>query len=124
MDMGEKCKVARILDLYSTEDAERPLLAKILHWCQAQGAHCTDYFTTKGFHTGALEDTGCFEIGASPILAKIPWLLSPVDRTMSRPSINLAYSASPEMESWVRDKTQWYVTKADGDQDRPNPSRV
>ncbi|MBU1975754.1 MAG: hypothetical protein KKG59_05100 [Nanoarchaeota archaeon] len=113
----EGYKIARILDFISFDDAEEFALNEAVKYCKKEGADLIDFFFTGDFHKEALEKTGFV---SAEKYKNLPMLFNPIDR--GRTSINFAFKLTNldyYAEKMNKDKN-WYVTKGDGDQDRPN----
>ncbi len=112
-------KVARIVDFVSGDGAELFALEKAIEFCKGKGADLVDFFFSGDFHAGSLGKAGFVEAKREPFEA-IPMLFSPIDR--ERKNINFAFKAVNRklLDERVNNFDNWYITKADGDQDRPN----
>ena len=79
-----------------------------------------DFFFTGDFHVPSLELCGFKEAHKKPY-SLIPIRFDPIDRNIM--TINLAYKIlnSKRVDRRINQIDNWYVTKGDGDQDRPNP---
>ncbi|MBI3075303.1 MAG: hypothetical protein HYY92_03810 [Parcubacteria group bacterium] len=105
-------KIARVIDLIASEEgAEAPLLADFLQRAKKEGAHMADFLFSGNFHKKALKKTGFFLSKQTPFDA-LPTLYSPI--TYKKNFINMGHDLAVPFRDG-------YFTKADGDQDRPNP---
>jgi hypothetical protein len=105
-------KIARIVDFMSDDEAEVFTLTKVIEFCKDNEVDLADFYFSGNFHEEALGSVGFVEADNEPY-SLIPALFSPID--FREHTLNLAF------RSPVRYKpSNWYVTKADGDQDRPN----
>jgi len=108
-------KVGRIVELVGEEVVEGCLLDTLLDDARAQEVAVVDFFNSSRRFAGTMARRG-FLPGENETAARIPILFQPVDRRRSSIPF-LAYLGN------VRDTAEGqdlYVTKGDGDQDRPN----
>ncbi len=112
-------KIARIIDFISKDEAEIFTLQNAINFCRENGCHLIDFFFSGNFHIDSLEKVGFKEANQEPYFS-IPLLFNPIDR--ERKYINLAFKViNPKIKNEkAADINNWYVTKGDGDQDRPN----
>lgn len=112
-------KVARIIDFMSETSVEKEVLQAVIAECQGQDCDLIDYFFSGSVHTLALAELGFVQTTNTPY-TKIPMLFNPVN--YERFAINwAAYSDSSVVDNdRFSNPDHWYVTKGDGDQDRPN----
>ena len=110
----------RIIDFISTDDAEVFTLKKLVEFCREHTVDFIDFFFTGDFHVPSLELCGFKEAHKKPY-SLIPIRFDPIDRNIM--TINLAYKIlnSKRVDRRINQIDNWYVTKGDGDQDRPNP---
>src|SRR3989344_5516058 len=107
------CKfvIARVVDFVAAERAEKALLSTFLDKAKQEGAHAADFFFSGTMYNQAFVDSGFFKI-EDTALKEFPIYFSPV--SYKRSYINVAYDFDVPL-------TNCFFTKADGDQDRPNP---
>jgi hypothetical protein len=107
-------RVGRLVELLC-ETKEDDLLAAVLSDARSQGIAMMDFFCASQRFPAILRRHG-FLLGEDSAAAQLPVLFQPIDRQRSGIAF-MAYfgNAAEGAEVW-----DWYVTKADGDQDRPN----
>ena len=112
-------RVARIVDFVSGDRAELFALEKAIEFCKEKDVDLVDFFFSGKFHVGSLGKAGFVE-AKKGAFGSIPMLFSPIDR--ERKSINFAFKAVNKklLDERINNFNNWYITKADGDQDRPN----
>ncbi len=108
-------RVGRIVELISEADVERELLRAVLSDAQSQGVAVLDYFCSSQRFCEVLTQHG-FLSSEDEITSQIPVLFQPIDRQRTGISFMAHLSNVPD----VSKAHDWYVTKADADQDRPN----
>ncbi len=115
----EDYKIGRIIDFISRDEAESDLLAAAEIKIKESGARMIDILFSGNFHKESLLKKG-FADAYSGKYSEIPLLLNPVSH--KRKSINwiLYLDESLRGDAKLRDPKNWYITKGDGDQDRPN----
>ncbi|MFL5732339.1 MAG: hypothetical protein ACJ78Q_03985 [Chloroflexia bacterium] len=124
-------RVGRIVELVAEGDAEEGLLDGVIEDARAEGVAVLDFFCTSARPVETLSRLG-FLPGENEAAARIPMLFQPLDRRRSG-ILFLAYlrgqaqggqaqGAAPTTGTRAFDlrALDWYVTKGDGDQDRPN----
>ncbi len=107
--------VGRILELVGEDHDQPALLNTVLNDAKQQGAVAADYFCC-GSHAEALMLEHGFLPGKDPAAAQVPTLYQPIDRRRS----NIRFLADLRNLPGADQYEAWYVSKADGDQDRPN----
>jgi len=113
---GLPVRVGRITELVAqTEDSEAIMLAAVIEDARSQQAAALDFFCASQRLAGALAHQG-FLPGEHPLAAQIPVLYQPLDRRRTGIAFMAYLGNVPEGAAAL----DWYVTKADGDQDRPN----
>jgi hypothetical protein len=108
-------KVARLVELVAMSPAADELVRAVVEDARSQDAVLIDFFCSSPLVGAALEAHG-FLSGPESLVAQVPMLFQPLDprRTAIHFMAHLAKApAGMALE-------QWYVTKSDGDQDRPN----
>lgn len=111
--------VARIIDCMSHQTAEVDLFDALINYYMQKKIDFIDYFYSGSTHTNALRDLG-FVDSDTDLHSSIPLLFNPVDR--GRSGINWVVCSTTESAHSMNfsDENSWYITKGDGDQDRPN----
>jgi hypothetical protein len=110
-------RIARIIDFVSSDASEIPLLQHVTVYGENNDVDLVDFFFSGDFHIPSLLAAG-FVKNDAPSHETIPMLFNPIDRT--RKTVNFAYYLPTEelrLQGDAPDK--WYVTKGDGDIDRP-----
>ena len=106
-------RIARIIDLVSDGDAsDRALLQKFIENATAQKYDAADFMFFGMMPEKALVDSGYFEVSGTDF-EDFPILFSPI--SFKKTGINIGGDFP------AKDLDGLYITKADGDQDRPNP---
>jgi hypothetical protein len=108
-------KVGRIVELVAEETAQDCLLDELRNDARSQGVAALDFFCSSRRFAGTMARHG-FLPGENEVASQIPILFQPINRRRSGIPF-LAYLRNFPDEDGNRD---WYVTKGDGDQDRPN----
>lgn len=104
-------RVYRVIDLIATPAAESALLERFLAVALRGRADGADMFLSGSVYHDALGGAGFFNV-ADTDFEKFPILFSPL--SFKKASINIGYDLDAPLEDC-------FFTKADGDQDRPNP---
>lgn len=112
LDGAGKFRTARIIDFIADKQSEVPLLDVFLRAAKQRKIQHADFLFSGDFYKESLKKAGFFDTRGTKF-EKYPLLLSPV--SYKRREINAAYTASQISFS------DCYFTRADGDQDRPNP---
>lgn len=112
---NEETVIVRILELFGERTALPSLVDKIVHQASIAGATAIDYFGGEGYAQQLMLDRG-FLTQEDSAASDIPVLYQPIDR--SRGGIRFLADLSRTQDAMFIH--QWYVSKADGDQDRPN----
>jgi GNAT superfamily N-acetyltransferase len=107
--------VGRLVELVAEPDATSTLLDAVLQDARAQGVALVDFFSSSPRMALALRTNGFFTGEDAPV-AQIPMLFQPVDRQR----LAIHFMAHPARVSGGASLANWYVTKSDADQDRPN----
>lgn len=105
-------RICRIIDLISFEEAEFPLLQKFLEVAVDASSHAADFMFSGDFYKKSLLEACFFDVLGTGLEA-FPILFSPISKKKN--FINLATDMSISLKDC-------FFTKADGDQDRPNPN--
>lgn len=104
-------RIARIIDCIATQEIELPLLQEFLTVAKQESASVVDFLLSGTLYDGALTGAGFFE-AAGTDFERFPILFSPL--SFKKVSVNIGYDIDAPFEDC-------FFTKADGDQDRPNP---
>jgi GNAT superfamily N-acetyltransferase len=108
--------VIRIVDLLAVGEAQETLLRGALQTARARGAALVDFFCSLACYGAALKRTGFFD-EAEHEGGRVAALFQPLD--FRKIGIRVLLSAPAEQSAG-----DWYVSKADSDQDRPNDKRT
>ena len=108
-------RVGRLVELITATEDDGGLLGAVLEDARTQGVAVMDFFCSSKRVAGPLARAG-FLPGDDAAAALIPMLFQPVDRRRAGIRFMINLGKAPEA-GLIRD---WYVTKSDGDQDRPN----
>lgn len=108
-------KVGRLVDLVAKSPAAHGLVSAVLDDARAQGVALVDFFCSSPLVATVLRAHG-FIPGPEPAVEQVPMLFQPLDRRRIAMHF-MAYLAKIPARAGVQ---SWYVTKSDGDQDRPN----
>lgn len=107
--------VGRIVELISEADVEECLLSAVLNDARSQDAAALDFFCSSQRFSLVMARYG-FLPGEDEAAMQIPVLFQPLDRPRTGIPF-MAYLGNVPDAIKLKD---WYVTKGDGDQDRPN----
>ncbi len=115
----QRFSFARIIDLNCQERIDFDLASALTTVLQRKRVDAIDFFFSGTVYLPTFRRLGYVEATQPPYDA-IPWLLNPVDRR--RRSINwMVYDrGSAADQRLFSNQDTWYLTKGDGDQDRPN----
>ncbi len=108
-------RVARILELLTDDGRLASLLGAVVEDAAAEGAAIADFFCGTRRFDSALREAGFFD-GSEPSVTRIPMLFQPLDRGRA----GILFMAHLQKAREVSAASEWYVTKSDGDQDRPS----
>ncbi|MDP1719073.1 MAG: hypothetical protein Q8L24_01470 [bacterium] len=111
LEDGADFKVARIIDWICEPEAEKALLGKFVESAAAAGATLADFLFSGSLYRATLKELGFFDVARTEF-EKFPIHFNPV--SAKKPYINVAFDLPASLQDC-------YFTKADGDQDRPNP---
>ena len=109
-------RIGRLLELIGDNEYVSVLLGSVIEDARAEGAVAVDFFCGSPRVAPPLEEAG-FLPGGQPSASSIPILFQPVDRTRTGILFMANLQKAPGA---ARAVTDWYVTKSDGDQDRPS----
>ncbi|MGE0759803.1 MAG: hypothetical protein AB7O38_22490, partial [Pirellulaceae bacterium] len=108
-------RVGRIVEIIADEQSQAPLLTAMLADARQQGAVAADFFCSSQ-RVAALFERHGFLPGQDARTQQIPMLYQPIDRRRTE----IRFLADLRAVGEHAAELDWYVTKADGDQDRPN----
>lgn len=108
-------RIARLVELVGDRDAGPGLIHAVLLDAQRESAVAMDFFCSSSRWQAVLSAWG-FLPGEHPAAASIPILYQPIDRRRA----GIRFLADLKLIPDTAHTMDWYVTKADGDQDRPN----
>jgi GNAT superfamily N-acetyltransferase len=108
-------RVGRLVELITETDNDNGVLSAVLHDARRQGVAVMDFFCASRRVEGLLARHG-FLPGENAAAAQIPVLFQPVDRRRGGIRFMTQLGTAPEADHVL----DWYVTKSDADQDRPN----
>lgn len=114
---GTQHRVGRLVEYLEAVDRDRPdsaLLAAVLADARSMGVSLVDFFCADPAPARRLAQHGF--VADPALLSPVPVLFQPIDRGRSGIPF-MAQSTRPGVAVAVQ---PWYVTKGDGDQDRPN----
>jgi hypothetical protein len=107
-------RIGRILELIGETDAQRALLQAIAEDARGAQTAMLDFFCSGSLVKPALLAES-FVSGDDPRAANMPMLFQPLDRRRAGIRFVADLRKTPDAN-----KADWYVTKSDGDQDRPS----
>ena len=111
IEESEGFRIARIIDMIAADSAELPLLQEFLAVARRETALVVDFLLSGHFYDNALALLGFFNAMGTDF-ERFPILFSPM--TFKKVSVNIGYDIAAPFDDC-------FMTKADGDQDRPNP---
>ncbi|MBP9820432.1 GNAT family N-acetyltransferase [Candidatus Woesebacteria bacterium] len=117
--VGNNSVVARILEYGAVDSYSSAMLGELHGLLYDSSVDFIDFFCSMDVWNKQLGEMGYLDISASSV-TKLPVLFSPVDTT--RKAINwMTFIDTSRVPQQLLDTTDpWYLTKGDGDQDRPN----
>jgi GNAT superfamily N-acetyltransferase len=107
--------VGRLVELVAEPETASMLLGAVLADARDQGVALLDFFSSSPKLASALKGLAFFTNEEAPV-AQIPMLFQPVDRRRVAIHFMAQLARVPEGARVAN----WYVTKSDADQDRPN----
>jgi hypothetical protein len=112
-------KIGRIIDFISSDKAEFFTLSNLIQYCREKDFTLIDFFFNGNFHLQSLKSAGFKEARNEPY-SLIPILFNPINR--ERKTINFGFKLINQelYDERINNLNNWYITKGDGDQDRPN----
>lgn len=108
-------KIGRLVELVAEADCLGGLLCVVIEDCRANNVALVDFFCSAAKLATVLLEHG-FLPGDQEPARQIPVLFQPVDRRR----VGIPFMAHLAKLPGNRNFSEWYVTKSDGDQDRPN----
>lgn len=111
--------LGRIVDFIAFPDGEAEAFARAAEFCKNKKADLVDMFFSGDVHARAFQKAGFHEAIKKPH-SLVPKLFNPIDR--KKMTINFTYFfRDPKQNSKrAQNMRNWYLTKGDSDQDRPN----
>jgi hypothetical protein len=110
---GRSLQIARITELFGSAAAVAAAVGHIVAAARADGAAALDFFCAADAPHRTLAAAGFMPVD-DPIAQAFPIVFQPIDRART------AVSLMVHQRSASGASRAWYVTKGDGDQDRPN----
>lgn len=104
-------RIVRIVDWISEKEFDGDLLSLFLARAKKTGAHMVDFMHSGHSYDTALNETGFFD-AANTDFRDFPIWFNPISKRKT--FVNVAYNFNTPLD-------ECFLTKADGDQDRPNP---
>jgi len=119
IEEAQDFRMGRIVDFISMDAAEEFTLFKLLEYCEEQNVDAVDFFFTGSFHMDSLNKLG-FSSDEKEPHSLIPMYFNPIIK--SKKHINFVFKLinNDHLDERLNDIDNWYITKGDGDQDRPN----
>lgn len=111
--------VARIIDCVANDEAEHAMFDAACKWAEENGAHMIDLLFSGPWYTNALTKSGFVEAVDEPY-SLIPIRFSPISANVRTINFAYTYRQGAGLDDRITVANNWYVTKGDGDQDRPN----
>jgi len=112
-------KIGRIIDFISQEEYEEKIIQNIISLLHKQNVDFIDFYFSGNFHVKSLLNQGFVENIKYPYNT-IPMLFSPLDRGRSDITWIVYFKEYLKDKKECTNPNNWYITKGDGDQDRPN----
>jgi acyl carrier protein/GNAT superfamily N-acetyltransferase len=112
---GLSVRVGRLVEFISEPEFEAQLLSAVLDDARSHEAAAIDFFCTSHQMKSVMMQHG-FLPGDHEAAKQIPILYQPINRRRA----GIRFMADLQNVNGAGDVHQWYVAKADGDQDRPN----
>ena len=107
-------RVGRIVELVSEAGSEGVLLDAVCNDARSQDVALLDFFNASQRFTSLMRSRG-FLLATEEPAAQVPILFQPLDRRRTHIPFMAHLGSFSDAAS-----LEWYVTRADGDQDRPN----
>lgn len=112
-------RVGRIVELIAEEAAADALLQTLIADAREHGVVILDFFCAGDSFSDVMRRNGFLTNNDSTVVAEIPMRFQPLDRRRKGIPF-MAYLHNMPEAALLTDVHRWYVTKGDGDQDRPN----
>jgi hypothetical protein len=123
IETNKQIKVARVLEFFTPQgknyqDVASKLLLKVINFARISGCSYVDFYTNSETQLSLMRNIGFYdECGL------LPSLLDPID--LSRKYQNFELFVSEDLKIEFPDCiNNFYISRADGDQDRPNEKFV
>ena len=112
--------VCHVVDFVAEDQVEESLLHELVRRMREEQADLVDFHFSGPFHLKALQAQGFVEATADQT-SGIPRLFNPIDRKRLYPiNATVHFSQYGSQKEALTDSRNWYLTRGDGDQDRPN----
>lgn len=108
-------RIGRIVELVAEGPTAVDLVRTIVQDGIANGVSVVDFFCSSARLAPVMGEAG-FMIGREEPASAIPLLFQPIDRTRT----GVLFMANLQKAGGANPASDWYVTTADGDQDRPS----
>lgn len=118
----DQYKVGRIIDFISQDKCEEKIIQNIIFLIRKQNVDFIDFYFSGNFHVKSLLNQGFVENIKYPYTT-IPMLFNPLDRGKSDIPWIVYFKEYLKEKKECTNPNNWYITKGDGDQDRPNISQ-
>jgi len=116
IEKGNEFRACRVVDLVANEASMLPLLKKAVSYGHNQNVHFTDFFVyPNNFASDTLKEAG-FYVYDPDVNPEPPMFILPTNRKKLTTNIFYKFVDNDNMNSLA---SSWYMTKADGDRDRP-----
>ncbi len=116
---GITFKIGRIIDFVSLNESEEKIINYFSNEMQNKNIDLIDFFFSGNFYTRSLFNQGFFA-GNKPGYENIPILFNPISRKKKHINFIAYFKDGANTKNLLTDPNNWYITKGDGDQDRPN----
>ena len=119
-EQTQRFLVCHLVDFISEDEVEESLLHELVRRMRQKQADLVDFHFSGPFHLEALQAQGFVEDTADDY-SRIPRLFNPIDRKKLYPiNATVHFSQYGRQKEALTDARHWYLTRGDGDQDRPN----
>ena len=108
-------RMGRLVEMIATDEDAVTLLAAVLDDGRGHGVAAFDFFCSSSRVAPVLERAGFLPGERAPAI-EVPMLFQPIDRSRT----GVLFMAHTKKVTEAGQASDWYVTSADGDQDRPN----
>lgn len=113
-------KIGHILDLIAKDEAVKLLLIEAEKHMKNRGVDLIDYFSSGNFHHKEILELD-YHLSIDDFYNKIPLYFNPVSYKRSEINFLVYCNKKEKYRDFIFDPNNWYITKGDGDKDRPNP---